>query len=202
MNNQKVFCQNCQEDTQIVDARCATCGENICRKCGCTDSEPCADVCEWIEDDLCSNCVSGQQEHLGESNIFVCLGAPEHLISLKELSDENRPQQSIYWTVNKNAAPRDRAIFYLTYPISAIVGFGNIISSPWIEEDSEWKEKNYTEINRVRIFSECNFITNREIKTLFPEWIFWKQPRQSVATPKDLLHPFWELLNERWKNIK
>lgn len=196
----KLFCQNCQDETKIVNARCERCGENICRECGCTDSEPCAEVCEWIEDDLCSSCVEGQQKYLGASNIFVCLGSPEHLPSLKAISDERRPQQSVHWTINKNAEPGDKAIFYLTAPVPAIVGFGNIALIPRLDEESDWKEKNYTEINRIRISSEKNFIANRELKMIFPEWIFWKHPRQSVAAPADLLMPFRELLNERWKN--
>lgn len=27
-----------------------------CRECGCTDAEACEGGCEWVEDDLCSNC--------------------------------------------------------------------------------------------------------------------------------------------------
>lgn len=28
-----------------------------CRVCGCTDDAVCPDGCEWVEEDLCSNCV-------------------------------------------------------------------------------------------------------------------------------------------------
>jgi len=27
-----------------------------CRVCGCTESDACADMCSWIEQDLCSTC--------------------------------------------------------------------------------------------------------------------------------------------------
>lgn len=29
-----------------------------CRVCGCSDLAPCAGGCEWIEADLCSNCIA------------------------------------------------------------------------------------------------------------------------------------------------
>lgn len=32
-------------------------GERQCRVCGCTDEAACPDGCEWVEEDLCSNCV-------------------------------------------------------------------------------------------------------------------------------------------------
>jgi hypothetical protein len=36
-----IFCQNCQEERDIKKNHCAGCGEQICGKCGCTDSEAC-----------------------------------------------------------------------------------------------------------------------------------------------------------------
>lgn len=27
-----------------------------CRICGCTERDACADMCSWVEDDLCSTC--------------------------------------------------------------------------------------------------------------------------------------------------
>ena len=131
---------------------------------------------------------------LGDSKIFVCLGSPAHLPVLRGLS---YPHESVYWTIKRTAAIKDKAIFYLTAPVSAVVGFGNIIDVPREEPQSEWKEKHFTDINRIRIFDEKNFITNREIRELFPEWRFMLQPRQSVAMLETIQLPFWELLNER-----
>ena len=31
--------------------------DDVCRGCGCTDSEACPGGCYWIESDLCSSCV-------------------------------------------------------------------------------------------------------------------------------------------------
>jgi hypothetical protein len=36
--------------------------EGKCRVCGCTDSHACVGGCYWVEDNLCSNCVSGNVE--------------------------------------------------------------------------------------------------------------------------------------------
>lgn len=140
-----------------------------------------------------------RDELLGESNIYVCLGSPQHLPDLRGLS---YPDESVYWTIKKTAKKGDKAIFYLTAPVSAVVGFGSIIDDPWEEPKSEWKEKNFTEINRIRIFDENQFITNRQIRELFPEWRFMLQPRQSVAMLADIQQPFWELLSERLENEK
>lgn len=32
-------------------------GEPVCRKCGCTEYDPCPGGCTWVSDDLCSACV-------------------------------------------------------------------------------------------------------------------------------------------------
>lgn len=51
------FCQNCQMTCSITDDfRCANCSEPICTSCGCTDTEACADGCDWVRPGLCSNC--------------------------------------------------------------------------------------------------------------------------------------------------
>lgn len=52
-----IFCQNCQRICRVIgDFECENCGEMVCLYCGCTDSEPCAEVCEWARDGVCSNC--------------------------------------------------------------------------------------------------------------------------------------------------
>ncbi len=126
-------------------------------------------------------------------NIYVCLGSPNHLSDLKNL----RNQESVIWTINRNAKIGDKVIFYLTRPISAIVGFGRVCESPWVNAESDWKEKHFAEINQITILKDSQFITNREIKLLFPEWIYIKQPRQSVLMPETIRKPFEELINER-----
>ena len=51
------FCQNCQAICGISeDLKCEGCGENICVDCGCTDSEPCPENCEWVRPGICSEC--------------------------------------------------------------------------------------------------------------------------------------------------
>jgi hypothetical protein len=32
--------------------------DRYCRVCGCTDEDPCDEGCEWVEADLCSQCVT------------------------------------------------------------------------------------------------------------------------------------------------
>ncbi len=51
-----INCQNCQKITAVVEGKCATCGEEICIVCGCTDSEPCLDGCFWARPNVCSAC--------------------------------------------------------------------------------------------------------------------------------------------------
>lgn len=138
-----------------------------------------------------------ENESLGESKLYVCLGSPTHLPDLRDLE---YPQDSVCWTINRKAEINDKAIFYLTAPVSAVVGFGNIIDVPWEDTQSEWKEKHFTDINAIRIFDENKFITNREIRELFPEWRYMTQPRQSVLMLEAIRLPFWELMNERLKS--
>jgi len=124
------------------------------------------------------------------SSIFTCLGSPHHLEDLKQL-------QPVWWTISKKAKKGDWAVFYLTAPISAIVGFGQIVKTPWYENESEWKEKHFTEISRLVMLDEDRFIRNSELRILFPEWRYILQPRSSVAAPEAVIAPLWELLNER-----
>jgi len=56
----KIFCQNCQEVVVVIEEgglTCADCGELICVKCGCTESEPCAEGCGWAKNGVCTECV-------------------------------------------------------------------------------------------------------------------------------------------------
>ena len=58
-----IFCQNCQQAHAVTDDfSCCFCGENICTICGCTDSEPCAENCEWVRPGLCSECADSANE--------------------------------------------------------------------------------------------------------------------------------------------
>jgi len=41
---QKYLCPDC-------------CDDRICRVCGCSDNNACAEGCSWVESDLCSTCV-------------------------------------------------------------------------------------------------------------------------------------------------
>lgn len=67
-NNQDIItCQNCRKIVAIVDGRCSNCGEEVCLVCGCTDSEPCADVCWWVVPNICSTCCDQlEAEPIGE----------------------------------------------------------------------------------------------------------------------------------------
>lgn len=121
--------------------------------------------------------------------ICVCLGAPYHLKNLNK-------KLPVAWTVKNNVTCGDLAVFYLTAPISAIVGYGVIISEPWYESQSDWQDKFFAEIDQIETFLEHNFIRIKYIRQLFPEWRYWLQPRQSVLTPESICQPFKELLEK------
>lgn len=42
--------------------------EQICRVCGCTWNNACADGCYWVEEDLCSECVDKEDETNAKQN--------------------------------------------------------------------------------------------------------------------------------------
>lgn len=51
---------NLTVDADIVDELIEEVGRldaPRCRICGCSDCDPCPGDCEWVEDDLCSECV-------------------------------------------------------------------------------------------------------------------------------------------------
>lgn len=125
-------------------------------------------------------------------NICICLGAPYHLPDLQK-------KEPVAWTVKNSCRIGDLAVFYLTAPISAVVGYGVIISEPYYESQSEWQDKYFAEIDRIQIYSEQNFISIKYIRQLFPEWRYWLQPRQSVIAPEDLTFTFKELLETNKK---
>lgn len=57
------FCKNCLQATGVTkNFRCATCGEQICVKCGCTETAACEGGCIWTEPGLCSQCYPAQGE--------------------------------------------------------------------------------------------------------------------------------------------
>lgn len=60
---EQIFCQNCQEIVAIVREngfRCSECGEQICIKCGCTESEACPEGCDWSQTPgICTRCADG-----------------------------------------------------------------------------------------------------------------------------------------------
>jgi hypothetical protein len=51
-----VYCQHCQAIKAVVQGKCSSCGEEVCLVCGCTDSEACAEGCEWVRPNVCSQC--------------------------------------------------------------------------------------------------------------------------------------------------
>ena len=38
----------------------------MCAFCGCTDSEPCLEVCAWARDGVCSNCTEEINEEIND----------------------------------------------------------------------------------------------------------------------------------------
>lgn len=122
--------------------------------------------------------------------IYTCLGNPHHLDDLYLLLP-------VVWTISKNAEIGDIAIFYLTAPISAIVGFGTVMEKPWYNQFSEWREKYFADIAEIIMFDQDRFITNRQMRLLFPEWRYIRQPRVSVAAPSEIIKPFWKLLQQQ-----
>lgn len=133
-----------------------------------------------------------------EPNIFMCLGSPTHLPELLEIQSD---QDTANWTIKPNAGPGDTAVFYLTMPIASIAGYGEVISDPWLDENSEWKDKYFAEIGNIRIFAETDFISNAEMRRLFPEWRWWLQPRRTGECAEDIRKPFLDLLKNNGGNL-
>lgn len=90
------------------------------------------------------------------------------------------------WTINRHARPGDRVLLYVTAPISAIVAQAFIVETPRLEENPEspFVGLYFADMEGLEMLKTP--ITRDMLLRRFPDWRYWKQPRQSVE-----VHPMF-----------
>jgi hypothetical protein len=82
------------------------------------------------------------------------------------------------WTVNKNARPSDRVVFYITWPRSAFVGVGAVKSKPRYQESGPWAGKFMARVDVDGMASPG--MSRLEAERVFPDWGWLRTVRPSV----------------------
>lgn len=87
------------------------------------------------------------------------------------------------WTLSRHARPGDRVLLYLKAPVSAIVAWGGVASIPMREDDpsSPWHGHFMADLHGISMLPRP--IERLSLCVAFPDWRYWKQPRQSVRVP-------------------
>lgn len=93
-------------------------------------------------------------------------------------------QGETVWSINKNAKVGDAVLLYVCAPKSAIVATALIADSPYLEENinSEFFNTWFAEMNELTLLDIS--ISRHHLREMFPDWGYWKQPRNSIAVPK------------------
>lgn len=87
------------------------------------------------------------------------------------------------WTINKNARSGDTVLLYVCAPVSAIVATAIVSDNPFIDNDinSEFFGSYFAEMENLSLLGEK--LTRHNLREIFPNWGYWKQPRNSVEVP-------------------
>lgn len=103
------------------------------------------------------------------------------------------------WTINKNAKPGDIVLLYVCSPKSAIVATAIVADIPYQELDlnSMWFRGWFAEMENLKMLNHA--ISRKELLNYFPDWGYWKQPRNSIAVPKHFETKIKELVYEQLK---
>lgn len=90
---------------------------------------------------------------------------------------------STEWTINKSAKPGDLVYLYVCQPKGAIVATAVIADLPYLDEDlnsvffGHW----FASMENLRMLDIS--ISRPQLRQLFPDWGYWKQPRNNIEIP-------------------
>lgn len=122
---------------------------------------------------------------------YIFLGSPEdrHWIQNNE---------TVGWTSHRDAELDDRVFFYITAPVSAVVGYGHICGG---FKNEDIRSKYYERwMSEILVINDSLNIPFGNLRELFPDWRWLKFPRQNTQIPEEIVKPFLELVNEKPKN--
>ena len=115
---------------------------------------------------------------------WIVLGSPD---SARELIFKDVKDGETYWTTHRDSKPGDYAFFYITAPMKSIAVCGKFITEPILQDDPllPWHNHFFALIGELKLLKRG--LSIRELKFLFPEWNYWKQPRSNALVPDDIL---------------
>jgi hypothetical protein len=98
------------------------------------------------------------------------------------------------WSINKNAKVGDQVLLYVCAPISAIVASALISDDVYLDEDinSPWYGTYFAQMNNLKMLDVK--ITRFQLRQMFPDWGYWKQPRNSVLVQPEYSRQLEKLL--------
>lgn len=88
------------------------------------------------------------------------------------------------WTISKHARRGDKVLLYVCAPVSAIVAVATVATTPERDDNlqSEWWGHYLADMDDLRMLDQP--ITRHALRERFPDWGYWKQPRNSVRVPE------------------
>ena len=97
---------------------------------------------------------------------------------------EDAEEELTNWTVNRHCRPGNTMLLYICSPISAIVAVATVSDLPELNDgpSSPWFGQWMVDMEALRMLKEP--ISRQALLTTFPDWGYWRQPRNSIAVPE------------------
>lgn len=117
---------------------------------------------------------------------YVCFGDP-HLHYPSLVRAAKRGQSVGHWTINPKAERNDRALFYMTGPMSSFVAWGTVRTKASLAagERFDWPGKAMSVIGSIELFPDA--VPLGGLRQCMPEWGFLRFPKKSIAVPEHLI---------------
>lgn len=109
----------------------------------------------------------------------------------KQLVESCRTGKSLWWTVNRQARPGDRLLFYFTAPESAFVALGRVLESARPKQRGPWRGTYGAEVVVDEVFP--NPVPHREVRRCLPAWGFSRRPTDA-RVPEEFVPELLRLL--------
>lgn len=106
-------------------------------------------------------------------------------VSYYETLKEDAGEGETTWSINRGARAGDQVLLYVCAPVSAIVARAELSTAPWLDNDptSEWFRTYFADMHGLRMLNHP--LTRVALLHEFPDWGYWKQPRNSAKVPPE-----------------
>jgi hypothetical protein len=99
------------------------------------------------------------------------------------------------WSVSRHVRAGDLILLYVTAPVSAIVAAAEASDDAAQDDDpkSPWFGHFFCDMHDLRMLARP--VTRAELVTAFPNWGYWRQPRNSIRVPGEFAAALEALLH-------